>query len=120
MAGLAVSMLGWGLYAYDETLRHGTAQFWTVRELAIATAGVGVPVFMIGVVVLMLGNSRMTRVSIGGLVACLVAVMVFVSTYPDAWATPGPDASVAGTGLYALGVLALTFACGAAYSCRVT
>jgi uncharacterized membrane protein len=120
MAGLAVSIAGWTLYVYNETLTHGTAQFWTIRELSVGIAGLGVPVFMIGVIVLLLGNSRTTAFSLLGFVACLAAIVLFVTTYPDAWSVPGLDYSVAGVTLYGVGLLGLTFAAGAAFSCRVT
>lgn len=120
MAGLVAAAFGWGLYFYSETLQHGTVTFWTVRETAVAVTGLGVPAFMLGVVVLLLGNSWTTRLSLAGLSACLGAVGLFVVSYPDAWAVPGLDASVAGVTVYGVGLLGLTFATGAAFSCRIT
>jgi hypothetical protein len=120
MAGLAASVAGWALYFYSETLTHGSAAFWTTREAAVAVVGLGVPAFMLGVVVLLLGNGRTTRLSLAGFLACLGAVGLFVFTYPDAWAVTGLDASVPGVTVYGLGLLGLTFATGAAFSCRIT
>lgn len=120
MGGVALTLVGWYVFLWNETATYGTAQFYTLRELAIVATGLGVPVFLVGVVTMLLGNDRMTALGVVGVAVCLGAVLLFVTTYPDHWDAPGRFNAPVGVSLYGLGTAFILFATGAAYSCRVT
>jgi phosphoglycerol transferase MdoB-like AlkP superfamily enzyme len=120
-SGLVLALVGWGLFVWSEGVAHGTETFWTLREVSVAVAGVGVPIFLLGVVVLLVGNDRITAAALLGVALCFLTVVLFVVFYPDQWNVPGsPDYVLEGVTLYAVGVLGLAFAAGAAFSCRVS
>ncbi|WP_435065562.1 DUF7139 domain-containing protein [Halobaculum sp. EA56] len=120
MGGLALSMAGWIAFLWNETATHGTAQFFAVRELTIAAVGLGIPVFVLGTVAMLLGSDRVTALGVVGLAVSVAAVLLFVVTYPRAWDAPNQFNAPTGVFLYGVGLGALLFAAGAAYSCRVT
>ncbi|RLN01393.1 hypothetical protein [Haloarcula sp. Atlit-7R] len=120
MGGLLLTVVGWGVFLWNETATYGTSQFYTVRELAIVAAGLGIPVFVLGAVAMLLGSHRTTAVAIGGTAICSAAVLLFVTTYPSQWDAPGRFNAPIGVSLYGLGLSAMLFAFGAAYSCRMT
>jgi hypothetical protein len=81
----------------------------------MVAASVGFPVILLGMVVLLPGDRRMTYVSVGGLAICLVAVGLFVATYPMNWnVARTPDYSAQGVAIYAVGLVAVVGATGAA------
>lgn len=121
MGGLALSLLGWLVFLWNElTATFGTAGFYTVREVAIVATGLGIPVFLLGVITMLLGSDRVTALAGAGVVACVGAVLLFVATYPGQWDTASQFNAPIGVTLYGLGATVLVFAAGAAYSCRVT
>ena len=89
-------------------------------KLAIVAAGLGIPVVVLGAVAMLLGSHRTTAIATGGTVLCIAAVMLFVTTYPSQWDAPSQFNAPIGVSLYGLGLSAMLFAFGAAYSCRVT
>ena len=64
------------------TTTFGTTGFYTVREVTFVAAGLGIPVFLLGVVTMLLGSDRVTALAGVGVAACLGAVSLFVATYP--------------------------------------
>jgi hypothetical protein len=81
----------------------------------MVAASVGFPLLLLGMVVLLPGDQRMTYVSLGGLAVCLVAVGLFVATYPMHWnVARTPDYSAQGVAIYAVGLVAVVGATGAA------
>jgi len=118
--GLVLALAGWAVFLWNETTTYGTGGFYTVRELSIVAAAIGIPLFLLGVVLMLVGTDRMTAVALSGVAFCLVAVMLFVVTYPNHWDAPAQFNAPLGVSLYGLGAAALVFATGAAYSCRVT
>lgn len=119
--GLLLALVGWVAFLWNDlTAAYGTTGFYTVRELSVAAAGLGLPLLLLGVVVMMLGTDRVTAVAVVGQAVCLGAVLLFVATYPEAWNVGSHANAPIGVSLYGLGAFMLAFAAGAAYSCRVT
>lgn len=120
MVGVMLAVAGWGTLAYAEAAVEVGPGFWTFREVAVVIAGIGVPTFMLGVVTMLVGNDTVTAVSLAGFAVCLVGVLVFTIAYPHSWnVATGADYLLEGVTVYGLGVLGITFAAGAAFSCRV-
>jgi hypothetical protein len=118
--GALLAVVGWLVFLWNEMGTYGGDGFYAVRELAIAGAGLGIPLLLLGVVTMLLGNDRVTMLAVAGLSVCLGAVLLFVATYPSSWDVPAQFNAPIGVSLYGLGAALITFAAGAAYGCRVT
>ncbi|WP_251341527.1 DUF7139 domain-containing protein [Haloplanus halophilus] len=113
--GIALGAVGILVFLLS-ALSSGTgAPAWAIREVSMVAASVGLPLLLLGMVVLLPGDRRMTYVSLGGLAVCLVAVGLFVATYPRNWNVAwSPDYSAQGVAIYAVGLVAVVGATGAA------
>jgi hypothetical protein len=113
--GIALGAVGIVVFLLSAAVSGGGTPAWAIREVAMVAAAVGLPVILLGMVVLLPGDRRMTYVSIGGFAVCLVAVGLFVATYPMNWnVARTPDYSAQGVAIYAVGLVAVVGATGAA------
>jgi len=113
--GIALGAVGIVVFLLSAAVSGGGTPAWAIREVAMVAAAVGLPVILLGMVVLLPGDRRMTYVSVGGLAVCLVAVGLFVATYPMNWnVARTPDYSAQGVAIYAVGLVAVVGATGAA------
>jgi hypothetical protein len=88
---------------------------FALREVAVVASAGGFPVLLLGIVVLLPGDRRMRYAALGGLAVCLVAVGAFVSVYPMNWnVSRSPDYSAQIIAVYAVGLVAVVGATGAA------
>jgi len=88
---------------------------FALREVAVVASAGGFPVLLLGIVVLLPGDRRMRYAALGGLAVCLVAVAAFVSVYPMNWnVSRSPDYSAQIIAIYAVGLVAVVGATGAA------
>ncbi len=121
-AGFGLFFLGAGLgfvavavFLYSTTLPVNTPQMYSVREVAGVAAGLGLPLLLSGIVVLLPVDKRMVYTAFGGLVISTLAVGLFVWAYPNNWnVTNPPDYSAQGIGLYSVGVVLVIAASGVA------
>jgi len=113
--GIALGAVGIVVFLLSAAMSGGGTPAWAIREVAMVAASVGFPVILLGMVVLLPGDQRMTYVSVGGFAICLVAVGLFVATYPMNWnVARTPDYSAQGVAIYAVGLVAAVGATGAA------
>jgi hypothetical protein len=85
------------------------------REVASVAAAASLPVILLGVVTLLPGDRRMLYVALAGALVCGVAIGLFTQWYPYNWNVPNaPDYSVQGVAVYAVGLVAVVGATGAA------
>ncbi|AXG09216.1 DUF7139 domain-containing protein [Haloplanus rubicundus] len=113
--GIALGAVGIVVFLLSAAVSGGGTPAWAIREVAMVAAAVGFPVILLGMVVLLPGDRRMTYVSVGGFAVCLVAVGLFVATYPMNWnVARTPDYSAQGVAIYAVGLVAVVGATGAA------
>lgn len=113
--GIALGAVGIAVFLLSAAVSGGGTPAWAIREVAMVAAAVGLPVILLGMVVLLPGDRRMTYASVGGLAVCLVAVALFVATYPMNWnVARAPDYSAQGVAIYAVGLVAVVGATGAA------
>jgi hypothetical protein len=113
--GIALGAVGIVVFLLSAAVSGGGTPAWAIREVAMVAASVGLPLLLLGMVVLLPGDQRMTYISVGGLAVCLVAVGLFVATYPMNWnVARTPDYSAQGVAIYAVGLVAVVGATGAA------
>jgi hypothetical protein len=112
--GIAFGVFGLALFLWSATLEVNSDVYWQVREIAIALAMLGLPSFVLSFVVLLPVDRRARYASGVGVAICLVAVIVFVSVYPENWNVPGgPDYTIQGIAIYAAGLAVLVASSGA-------
>lgn len=113
--GIALGAVGIVIFLLSAVVSGGGPPAWAIREVAMVAASVGLPLLLLGMVVLLPSDRRMAYVSLGGLAICLVAVGLFVATYPMNWnVARTPDYSAQGVAIYAVGLVAVVGATGAA------
>jgi hypothetical protein len=112
--GIALGIVGIGVFLLGAAVSGGEPVF-VLREIAVVLAAGGLPVALVGAVVLLPGDDRTAYVAIGGTAVCLLAVAIFVAAYPYQWnVARAPDHSALGVGVYAVGLVLTAAATGAA------
>lgn len=112
--GVTMAALGVVVFLWSSTLPPEPGLRWQLREVAISLAMLGLPAFLLSVVVLLPTDRRAVAGGATGGAISLVAVGLFVANYPRNWNVNGPDASALGVSVYAAGVVIATAAVGAA------
>lgn len=113
-AGLAMGILGLGLFAIEQLLATTSATAFLVREIAFAVGSLGLPVLLFGVAVLLPVDRRATYAAGVGVAITVAAVAFFVTVYPSQWNVSGTDYSLEGVTLYATGLLTVVASTAAA------
>jgi hypothetical protein len=113
--GIALGAVGILVFLLSAAASSPGSTAFALREVAVVASAGGFPVLLLGIVVLLPGDQRMTYAAVGGLAVCLVAIAFFVAVYPMHWNVPrSPDYSAQGVALYAVGLVAVVGATGAA------
>lgn len=103
VVGSIVGLLGVLTYQLEQALFPANL---AIREIAIVLAATGLPIALLGIVVLLPVRRRGMQASVLGLLISLVAVGLFVQVYPRAWYV-GPDFSAEIIAIYTLGIAIL-------------
>lgn len=112
--GIALGLVGVAVFLLGAAVS-GTGPAFALREIAVVLAAGGLPVALVGAVVLLPGDDRTTYAAVAGTAVCLLAVAVFVAAYPYQWnVARTPDHSALGVGIYAVGLVLTAAATGAA------
>lgn len=112
--GIALGLVGVGVFLFGAAVS-GASPAFALREIAVVLASSGLPAALVGAVVLLPGDDRTTYAAAAGTAICLVAVGVFVVSYPYQWnVAQTPDRSSLGVGIYAVGLVVTAAATGAA------
>lgn len=113
--GIALGIVGLVVFLYGSGLDPAEPFFWQTREIALAAAFLGLPAFILSLVVLLPVGRRTLLAAGGGAAVCLAAIGVFIAVYPQSWNVQvGPDYSAQGVALYAAGLAVLVGATGSA------
>jgi len=113
--GIALGAIGIAVFFLSAFASDPGNTAFALREVAVVASAGGFPVLLLGIVVLLPGDERMRYAAVGGLVVCLAAVAAFVSVYPMNWnVTRSPDYSAQIIAVYAVGLVAVVGATGAA------
>lgn len=111
--GVTMGLVGLLLFVVERVAVGADPVFW-LRALAFSVGALGLPILLLGVVVLLPVDRRVLVAAGGGTVVCLAAVGIFLSVYPGDWnRVSGPDYSTLGVSVYALGLVAVVAASGA-------
>jgi hypothetical protein len=112
-AGVAMGVVGLALFLVDG-LAGDEPLFW-LRSVAFSVGSLGLPTLLLGVTVLLPVDRRARLAALGGLAVCLAAVALFLAVYPGSWnVATGPDYSTLGVSVYAVGLVTVVGAAGAA------
>jgi hypothetical protein len=112
-AGVAMGLGGLVLFLIERGLFEG--RVWWIREVAFVAGALGLPGLLLGTVVLLPVDRRALYGAAAGGAVCIGAVGFFVSAYPYEWnVTSGADYSAAVATVYAVGLVAVVAAAGAA------
>jgi len=112
-AGIALGLGGLALFLAERGLFAG--RIWWIREVAFVAGGLGLPGLLLGTVVLLPVDRRALYAAAAGGAVCLGAAGFFVYAYPWQWnVTSGADYSAVGATVYALGLMTVVAAAGAA------
>lgn len=103
--GLALGAAGILVFLLSGTVEGMTV--YAYREVASVATAASLPVIMLGVVVLLPGNRRVTAAAVVGSLVCAGAIGLFVWSYPQAWNVSGTDYSLQGVAIYAVGLVAV-------------
>ncbi|MGM0591680.1 MAG: DUF7139 domain-containing protein [Halobacteriota archaeon] len=114
--GIALGGVGILIFLLSGVVTADPAFVYALREIGFAAAAAGLPVALLGIVVLLPGDTRMTYAAVAGLVVCGAAVALFVATYPEQWNVGGGagDYSAEGVAVYAVGLVAVVGSTAAA------
>lgn len=113
--GIALGAVGLVVFLYSTGLEPATPFYWQLREIAISAAFLGLPAFILSVIVLLPVGRRARLAAVGGGVLCLLAVGAFIAVYPGNWNVQGAtDYSAQGVALYAAGLAVLAGSTGSA------
>lgn len=113
--GLALGVLGLAGFLWSAAYTQYTTIFWQLRELAIVLAMLGLPAFVLSLVVLLPVDRRARVASVAGVLLTVAAVGVFIYAYPENWNVTGAtrDYSAQIIALYAAGLAVLAASTGA-------
>lgn len=111
--GITMATLGVVVFLWSSTVPRAGV-YWQLREIAISLAMLGLPAFLLSVVVLLPTDRRAVGGGAVGGAISLIAVALFVANYPHQWNVAGSDASAMGVTVYAVGIVIATAAVGAA------
>lgn len=119
LVGVLSFVGGYGLFVAGESLEYASESFWTYRTFAGGIGGLGLPAFLLGLVVALPDFGRNTYVSLLGAVLCSAAIVLFLFTYPGQWNVAGsPDYVVETVTVYGLGAMLCSAAAGGAINCH--
>lgn len=110
--GLGLGLVGLFLFVIERALLSGIV-FW-IREIAFAMGALGLPLVLVAVVVLLPVDRRALYAALGGLAVVVVSIAFFLAVYPSNWNHGTPDYSLHGVTVYAVGLISVLAATGAA------
>lgn len=113
--GIALGAVGIVVFLASAAVGGDQTVVFALREVAVVAAAGGLPALLLGVVVLLPGDRRMTAAALVGVAVCAGALALFVHAYPWHWNVDrAPDYSAQGVAVYAVGLVAVVGATAAA------
>lgn len=114
LGGIGLAIVALLLFVWSGTYETRSAAYIAWVQPAYALVMISLPVFMLGVVVLLPSERRMLYTSIAGVAITIGAIVGFLGAYPDHWNGYGNDYTVEVVATYAVGLAAITASTGAA------
>jgi hypothetical protein len=112
--GIALALIGIVVFLASATVSPDDLFRYTLREIAGVAGAVGLPALLLGVTVLLPVDRKALYAAAAGTAVCLVGVALFAASYPYAWNVAGADRSGQVVAVYALGIVTVIGATGAA------
>ena len=112
--GIALALIGIVVFLASATVSPDDLFRYTLRELAGVAGAVGLPALLLGVTVLLPVDRKALYAAAAGTAVCLAGVGLFSVSYPYAWNVVGSDRSGQVVAVYALGIVVVIGATGAA------
>jgi hypothetical protein len=112
--GIALALIGIVVFLASATVSPDDLFRYTLREIAGIAGAVGLPALLLGVTVLLPVDRKALYAAATGTAVCLVGVGLFSASYPYAWNVVGSDRSGQVVAVYALGIVVVIGATGAA------
>jgi hypothetical protein len=112
--GIALALIGIVVFLASATVSPDDLFRYTLREIAGIAGAVGLPALLLGVTVLLPVDRKALYAAAAGTAVCLVGVGLFSTSYPYAWNVVGSDRSGQVVAVYALGIVVVIGATGAA------
>jgi hypothetical protein len=112
--GIALALIGIVVFLASATVSPDDLFRYTLREIAGIAGAVGLPALLLGVTVLLPVDRKALYAAAAGTAVCLVGVGLFSASYPYAWNVVGSDRSGQVVAVYALGIVVVIGATGAA------
>ncbi len=106
-AGLLAMLLGVGAFLYAQSIPPSSMTRYHWREVAGASVGLALPLFLLGIVRALPGRRWTRALAYAGVAAAALGVGAFVALYPYMWNVRGRDYSPWGIVPYAVGVTLL-------------
>lgn len=115
VGGIALAICGLVLFLWSATVEPGEGFYWSLRQVAVVFASLGLPAGMVGIVVLLPVSRRALYTAGVGIAVCLVSMAFFLAVYPSNWnVQTAADYSAQGIALYAGGLTIVVASTGAA------
>lgn len=105
--GVVLGLGGVGLFVYGTTVPRGEF-YWLLRESGLSMAAVGLALVVFGNVVRLPLRSESTLLSVFGLLATTLGIMLFLQTYPSGWDLKGAGSRAVPVYLLGLAIIAVT------------
>ncbi len=112
--GIALALIGIVVFLASATVPPDDLFRYTLRELAGIAGAVGLPALLLGATVLLPVDRKALYAAAAGTAVCLTGVALFSASYPYAWNVVGSDRSGQVVAVYALGIVVVIGATGAA------
>jgi hypothetical protein len=112
--GIGLALIGIVVFLGSATVPPDDLFRYTLREVAGVAGAVGLPALLLGATVLLPVDRRAVYAAAVGAVVCLVGVGLFSAAYPFVWNVTGSDRSAQVVAVYAVGIVTVIGATGAA------
>jgi hypothetical protein len=112
--GIGLGMLALLVFLYTRTLAYQSGAYFAWTEPAYALGMVGLPVFLLGIIVLLPVERRAVLAGAAGVAITVAAVAAFAWAYPRHWNYRPPDYSGQIVLLYGIGLAGVFASTGAA------
>ncbi len=102
--GAILGVIGIVVFLYSTTIDLNGGEPFDEREIAVVLSSIGLMMLLLGVVIRLPSNRRVTLVALLGAVITLAATVAFIWAYPSNWNVPTDDFSSEIIAIYSVGI----------------
>lgn len=104
VVGAILGVVGIVVFLYSTTIELNGGQPFDEREIAVVLSSIGLMMLLLGVVIRLPSNQRVTLIALLGAIITLAATVAFIWAYPSFWNVPGTDYSAEIIAVYTVGI----------------